>query len=74
MNFDHKVMPFVRPEKPLHESRLALVTTGGVHLPEQTRFDIDDMSGDCSYREIPTDAPIVTAAKAAMRRPPGSTD
>ena len=52
--------PFVRPEKPLEECRLALVTTGGVHLPEDTRFDIDDPSGDCSYREIPTDAQTLT--------------
>ena len=53
-------MPFVRPEKPLDESRLALVTTGGVHLPEDERFDIDDPSGDCSYREIPSDAYALT--------------
>jgi len=50
------MMPFTRPRKTLRESRLALVTTGGVHLPEQLRFDIDDPAGDCSYREIPTDA------------------
>ncbi len=60
MNLNHKVMLFVRPEKPLRESRLALVTTGGVHLPEQPRFDIDDPSGDCSYREIPTDTYALT--------------
>jgi D-proline reductase (dithiol) PrdB len=60
VNFDHKVMPFVRPEKPLYESRLALVTTGGVHLPEQPRFDIDDPLGDCSYREIPADSYALT--------------
>ncbi|MCA1715490.1 MAG: glycine/betaine/sarcosine/D-proline family reductase selenoprotein B [Actinobacteria bacterium] len=53
-------MPFSRPGKSLCESRLALVTTGGVHLPEQPRFDIDDPSGDCSYREIPTDAYALT--------------
>ncbi len=46
-------IPFVRPEKPLRECRLALVTTGGVHLLEDARFDIDDPSGDCSYREVP---------------------
>ena len=54
------MLPFVRPKKPLDESRLALVTTGGVHLPEQPRFDIDDPLGDCSYREIPTDAQTLT--------------
>ena len=47
--------PFVRPSKPLAESRIALVTTGGVHLAEQPRFDIDDPAGDASYREIPAD-------------------
>ena len=56
MNLNHNLMSFMRPEKPLRESRLALVTTGGVHLPEQPRFDIDDPLGDCSYREIPADA------------------
>jgi D-proline reductase (dithiol) PrdB len=45
--------PFVLPEKPLDECRVALVTTGGVHLPADRRFDIDDPAGDCSYREIP---------------------
>ena len=52
--------PFRRPEKPLSENRLALVTTGGVHLPDDTRFDIDDPAGDCSYREIPTSARELT--------------
>ena len=54
------MMPFVCPGKPLRESRLALVTTGGVHLPEQPRFDIDDPSGDCSYREIPRNPHALT--------------
>jgi len=54
------VVPFVRPEKPLAECRIALVTTGGVHLPEQERFDIDDPLGDCSYREIPVAAGDLT--------------
>ena len=53
-------IPFSYPEKPLYEGRLALVTTGGVHLPEQARFDIDDPLGDCSYREIPGDARDLT--------------
>ena len=56
--------PFVRPEKPLEECRLALVTTGGVHSPEQPRFDIDDPAGDCSYREIPNDAYALTWSHA----------
>jgi D-proline reductase (dithiol) PrdB len=64
--------PFVRPEKPLDRSRLALVTTGGVHLPGQPRFDIDDPAGDCSYREIPTHAEGLTWTHAYYRPDEGS--
>jgi D-proline reductase (dithiol) PrdB len=66
------VQPFVRPKKPLDEARLALVTTGGVHLPEQPRFDIDDPVGDCSYREIPTGANHLTWTHAYYRPDEGS--
>ena len=64
--------PFVRPKKPLQVSRLALVTTGGVHLPEQPRFDIDDPAGDCSYREIPASADDLTWTHAYYRPDEGS--
>lgn len=60
LSFNLTDIPFFRPGKPLYESRLALVTTGGVHLPEGPRFDIDDPSGDCSYREIPVDSQTLT--------------
>lgn len=68
--------PFVRPGKPLAESRLALVSTGGVHLPEEERFDIDDPLGDCSYREIPGSATDLTWTHAyyARRRGPGGEE
>ncbi len=65
--------PFARPGKPLSECRLALVTTGGVHLPEQARFDIDDPAGDCSYREIPAGATELTWTHA-YHRPDEGTD
>ena len=65
-------LPFVRPRKPLNESRLALVTTGGVHLPDAPRFDIDDPSGDPSYREIPTDASVLTWTHAYYRPDEGT--
>ena len=65
--------PFVRPQKPLEECRVALVTTGGVHLPGQPRFDIDDPSGDCSYREIPAEAADLTWTHA-YHRPDEGTD
>src|SRR5919112_224980 len=64
--------PFVRPEKPLEECRLALVTTSGVHLPEQPRFDIDDPLGDCSYREIPADTAQLTWTHAYYRPDEGA--
>jgi D-proline reductase (dithiol) PrdB len=66
------VPPFVRPKRPLSECRLALVTTGGVHLPDQVRFDIDDPAGDCSYREIPKDATDLTWTHAYFRSDEGT--
>ena len=64
--------PFVPPDRPLSECRLALVTTGGVHLPRDPRFDIDDPAGDCSYREIPADATELTWTHAYHRPDEGS--
>ena len=66
------MQPFVKPKKSLDRSRLALVTTGGVHLPDQPRFDIDDPAGDCSYREIPTSANDLTWTHAYYRPDEGS--
>lgn len=48
-------IPFAPLAKPLHECRVALVTTGGVHLQDQQPFDMDDPDGDASFREIPAD-------------------
>jgi len=66
------VPPFVRPKRPLPESRISLVTTGGVHLAGGPRFDIDDPAGDCSYREIPTHAEVLTWTHAYHRPDEGS--
>ncbi|MBA2443038.1 MAG: hypothetical protein H0V53_11635 [Rubrobacter sp.] len=68
--------PFAHLRKPLAESRLALVSTGGVHLPGQERFDIDDPRGDCSYREVPGSATELTWTHAyyARRRGPGGEE
>jgi D-proline reductase (dithiol) PrdB len=52
--------PFATFMKPLSGAKIALVTTGGVHLPEDERFDIDDFLGDPSYREIPSGAGELT--------------
>ena len=66
------MQPFARPKHALDSSRLALVTTGGVHLPYQPRFDIDDPAGDCSYREIPTTAHDLTWTHAYYMPDEGS--
>lgn len=46
--------PFHRPVKPLSESRLALITTGGFVLPGAEPFSTGKF-GDPSFREIPGD-------------------
>jgi D-proline reductase (dithiol) PrdB len=48
-------VPFTPLRKPIRECRLALVTTGGVHLREQPPYDMADPRGDPSYRAIPSD-------------------
>jgi D-proline reductase (dithiol) PrdB len=40
-------------DKPLSSSRVALVTTAGLHTPEQKGFDHRIKKGDTSFREIP---------------------
>src|SRR5690242_5267189 len=45
--------PFTRLRRPLSESRLALVTTAGIHLRGDTPFT----GGDQSFRAIPANTP-----------------
>jgi D-proline reductase (dithiol) PrdB len=45
--------PFTRLRKPLIESRLALVTTAGIHLRDDAPF----VGGDQSFRAIPAATP-----------------
>ena len=45
-------IPWVEPGKPLRQSRLALVTTSGIHHQSQQPFDMSDKDGDPSYRSI----------------------
>ena len=47
-------------EKPLNECRFGLVTTAGLHLPDQPPFDDELKAGDHSYREIPYDIDATT--------------
>lgn len=50
-------IPWAKPEKPLREAVLALVTTGGIHLTSQTPFNMADPKGDPTFREVPVDSP-----------------
>jgi len=47
--------PFARG---LSRSRVALVTTAGVHLMGQEPFDMRDPGGDPTFRELPMDTPL----------------
>jgi len=44
--------PITPLSKPINECKLALVTTGGLHLSFDTPFDTKHPEGDCSYRKI----------------------
>lgn len=50
-------VPFVPLRKPLQSCRLALVTTGGVHLRAQPPYNMADPRGDPTYRIIPAETP-----------------
>jgi D-proline reductase (dithiol) PrdB len=54
------------PVKPLGESRVALVTTAGLHMKEQRAFDQSIKAGDPSYRVIRGDA-VVQELRIAHR-------
>ena len=51
-------VPFARPKRPVVEAKVALVSSGAVHLPEQTAFDEEFKGGDFSFREIPNDVDV----------------
>ena len=52
---DDDGIPFVPFARPLRSARVALITTGGVHLPSQPPFDMEDPDGDASYRALAGD-------------------
>jgi D-proline reductase (dithiol) PrdB len=49
-------VPWSPLRKPLHEAKVALVSTAGMVLPGQQPFDDDVKGGDWSYREIAADS------------------
>jgi D-proline reductase (dithiol) PrdB len=56
LQFDE--IPFAPMRTPLSRARLALITTGGVHLRSQPPFDMADSRGDASFRAIPANTPV----------------
>jgi D-proline reductase (dithiol) PrdB len=57
-------VPCAPLRNPLAESRIAIVTTAGLHLPDQIPFDSDQRGGDTSYRVIPNDTDVSTLLEA----------
>lgn len=54
--FDYTVLrdtPITNLNKPLNECKLALLTTGGLHLKSDLPFDTKSLEGDCSFRILP---------------------
>jgi D-proline reductase (dithiol) PrdB len=51
-------VPWTAMEKPLCDSRVAIVTTSGVHNRNQEPFDMADPLGDPTFREIGDDWPL----------------
>ncbi|MDE3135493.1 MAG: hypothetical protein KGL59_02875 [Acidobacteriota bacterium] len=49
-------VPWTPMSKPLSESRICLITTGGLHLKSDKPFDMFDPEGDSSFRAIPATA------------------
>jgi len=52
------VHPFTPLSKPLAQSRLALITTGGVHLKTDPPFNMENPEGDASLRVFPRNTPF----------------
>jgi len=50
--------------KPVSECRLALITTGGLHLTTEPPFDTKHPDGDCSYRMLPGSVGLSAAAES----------
>ena len=53
---EHDDTPWTPMAKPLSESKLALVTTAGLHVRGDKPFIVDHKNGDTSFRVIPRSA------------------
>ncbi|HET7437201.1 MAG TPA: glycine/sarcosine/betaine reductase selenoprotein B family protein [Thermoanaerobaculia bacterium] len=53
-------VPHTPLRKPLHEAKIALVSTAGLVAPDQPPFDEHVKGGDTSYRELSNDIDVRT--------------
>jgi D-proline reductase (dithiol) PrdB len=51
-------IPWAPLDRPLAQTKFALITTGGPHLRRDQPFDMADPHGDPSYRAIPAQTPL----------------
>lgn len=51
-------IPWTPLKKEIRNCRIALITTGGVHLKSQPPFDMKNPDGDPTYREISRDVSL----------------
>ena len=50
--------PWTPLKKKIKDCKLALITTGGIHIKTDKPFDIKNKLGDYTYREIPGDVTL----------------
>jgi len=55
---ESKDVPWTTVTKPLSDSRIAIVTTAGVHHKAQQPFNMNDPEGDPTFREIDINKPL----------------
>ncbi len=55
---EYRSVPWTPVTKKLNASKVAIVTTAGVHNKDQTPFDMADRDGDPSFREIDARNPV----------------
>jgi D-proline reductase (dithiol) PrdB len=53
-------VPVTALRKPLHDCRVALVTTAGLMPPGAAPFDLGRLGGDATFRVIPANADVST--------------
>ncbi len=50
--------PGAKLSRPIAKSKIALISSAGLHLPSQAPFDLSKKGGDVSFREVPADVDV----------------